>query len=383
MRYMANALAKDLGRKAVILSGPRQCGKTYLSQHLFQDFDYLNFDVPEDRKRLLRREWFRDRELVVFDELHKMKKWKSWLKGVLDSTALKQKFLITGSAKLNAYKKVGDSLAGRYFSYRLYPFDLKEILALRDGGLSMAPSARSPSDVLERLLKSSGFPEPFLVDEHGYYARWQQTHLDVILKQDILETESVRSVQQLETLVLLLTEKVGSTLSYNSLREDLRTDDKSVKRWVDILENAYVLFRIHPYTTRSMLNAIRKAPKAYFMDYARVENQAARLENLVAFSILKEIHYRRDVKGEIYDLHYLKNKQQREIDFLITKNRVPHLMIEIKESDREVSENFSIFEKHLPKAGKIQLVKNLEREFLSRQGVRVVPLSQWLGLMDF
>lgn len=392
LRSLSSTIAKDLTRKPVLLSGPRQCGKTYFGKSLIDgNYDYLNFDVPEDRKRLLKREWYRNRDLVIFDELHKMKKWKSWLKGVFDSDSERQKFLVTGSAKLNTFKKAGDSLAGRYFSYRLYPLDLKEILAHlettpRDKEIKplIKENPRYPQALLlQRLLDVSGFPEPFLNPEPGFYRRWQQTHLDVILRQDILETESVRNIKQLETLVLLLTERVGSPLSYNSLREDLSTDDKSIKRWVDILEDAYVIFRVFPYHAKSITSSIRKAPKLYFFDYGRVEDPAARLENLVALSLLKEIHFRHDVHGEIYDLHYIRNKQKKEIDFLVTKNRKPQLMIEVKESDASPSENFSTFEKQLPGVAKLQLVKNLKDERLSKSGIHIVPMHSWLARMDF
>lgn len=303
-RYLASALVEDLKRKPVLLSGPRQCGKTYLSQRLCErSFDCFNYDIPADRKRLLKREWFRDRDLVIFDELHKMKKWKNWLKGIFDSDEEKQKFLVTGSARLNTYKKAGDSLAGRYFSCRLYPFDLKE---LREK-MKDAPAA---DRLLDRLLAVTGFPEPFLAGEEGFYGRWRQTHLDVILKQDILETESVKNIKQLETLVYLLTDRVGSPLSYNSLREDLSTDDKSVKRWIDILEDSYVVFRISPYS-RNVAGGIKKAPKLYFFDYVRVEDSAQRLGNLVAFSLLKEIHFRRDIKGQ--DSGLIRDNQHIEV----------------------------------------------------------------------
>lgn len=391
-RYLHFDLLKDLEKKPILLSGPRQSGKTVLSKSLIShNYDYLNFDILKDRKRLLEQEWYRDRELIIFDEIHKMKKWKSWLKGIFDSDDSHLKYLITGSAKLNTFKKVGDSLAGRYLYYRLYPFDLKELVALfnekqnRDYFRAILPDADLTNlndvkkKILERLLSVSGFPEPFLEPEMGFYHRWQQTHLDIILKQDIIETEQISNVKQMETLSLLLAERVGSTLSYNSLREDLNTDDKSVKRWVDILENAYVLFRVYPYTHKSIAGVIKKSPKIYFFDYGLIEDRAARIENLVALSLLKEIHYALDAKGLPFDLHFVRNKQKKEIDFLITKFKKPHLLLEVKESDSEVSENFAVFSKYFPEIKKIQLVKNLNRGFISKSNIHVIPMHEWLS----
>jgi len=394
-RYIQKSLIKDLNRKPVLLSGPRQCGKTVLSKQLqLQNYQYLNFDVIMDRKIILKMNWHRDKELIIFDELHKMKKWKTWLKGIFDSNTPKQKFLVTGSAKLNTFKKVGDSLAGRYFNYRLYPLDLYEIMRLYENPINQKPlrnllnnsslSSRLQlcKEFQERLLSVSGFPEPFLEKESGFYVRWQQTHLDIILKQDLLDTENIKSIKQIEILATLLTERVGSLLSYNSLREDLHTDDKSIKRWVDILENAYVIFRIYPFSNKKMVTSIKKAPKVYFFDYGRVDDLALRVENLVAFSLLKQIHYQLDVKGIIYDLHYVRNKQKKEIDFLVTKNKKPHLLIEVKLSNSIVSENFVYFEKYFPNIKKIQVVRELDRGYLSREGVQVMPLHLWLADLD-
>ncbi len=376
-RYLQSSLIKDLKKKAVLLSGPRQCGKTYLSRHLFKTaVEYLNFDILKDRKKIIRQEWSRNADLLIFDEIHKMKKWKGWLKGIIDSDEFDQSILVTGSAKLNTFKKVGDSLAGRYFSFRLYPLDIKELRML-------GHQKKTSDQILNRMMMVSGFPEPYLTEEEGFYGRWQQTHLDIILKQDILETESIRNIKQLETLVLMLTERVGSTLSYNSLREDLSTDDKSIKRWVDILENAYVVFRIYPYQHRSIVGGLKKAPKLYFFDYVRVENSSSRLENLVAMSILKEVHFRKDVLGQDYDLNYLKNKNDREIDFLITKNGKPHAMVEVKTTDDGPSENFKLYSNYFPEVQKIQLVKDLAKETLTKNRVLITPLASWLEKMNF
>lgn len=209
-RSLSKALIEDIKHKLIIISGPRQCGKTYLVRNLLnKNYHYLNFDIQKNRKSILSLDWDFGPELVVFDELHKMKKWKSWLKGLTDDPTMSQKIIVTGSAKLNTYKKVGDSLAGRYFSYRLYPFDLKEVLADRDF-LKQEPA--TPNQILDRLLSVSGFPEPFLKGEKGFYRKWQKTHLDNILKNDILETEPVRSIKQIEILAQLLIEKVGSLL---------------------------------------------------------------------------------------------------------------------------------------------------------------------------
>lgn len=377
-RYLEKALKKDLGKKILLISGPRQVGKTTLAKGLCKtsDLEYLNYDYVPDRRRILREEWDHSASLVIFDELHKMKKWKQWVKGIYDTQQNPQALVITGSARMDTFKKVGDSLAGRYFQYHLMPLDMKEL----------TPNRRSASlELVQKLLTLGGFPEPFLSDSESFYLRWRQTHLDIILKQDLLEMESIRRVSDLATLVELMREKIGSTLSYNSLREDLRTDDKSIKRWMLLLENSYLFFRIMPYSTK-LSRSIQKAPKYYFFDVPRVEEPGARFENLVALALYKEVLFRRDVEGQDYSLHFLRDKDHKEIDFLICFKGEPVAMIETKLSDATPTPHFEHFEKRIKSSRpitKIQVLLDLKKPFTTKTGVRVVKAEEWLCRLDW
>ncbi|MFP5490392.1 MAG: ATP-binding protein [Bacteriovoracia bacterium] len=375
-RYLVLALIKDLGHKYILISGPRQVGKTTLTKSLSDSIDYLNYDIPQDKKKIIQRHFDSDKELTIFDELHKMNKWKLYLKGLYDAKDL-AKVIVTGSARLNTFRKAGDSLAGRYFHFHLMPLDLKE---LKQNGFGETKTN------LEHLLSLSGFPEPFLAQDVTYYNRWRQTHLDVIIKEDVASLEPLKRIRDLEYLVELMRERVGNPLSYNSLREDLSTDDKTVKRWLTALEESFVFFKILPFS-RSIKNGLKKAPKFYFYDIPRAENEGARLENLVALSLYKECLYRNDVLGESYQLFYLRNKQHKEVDFLIVKGKLPIAMIEVKTADDTPSKNFSYFETELlkmnPKLMKIQLVKNLNRQFKAPQEIWVKDLALWLEEMAF
>lgn len=374
-RGLKNHLLKDLRRKIVLLSGPRQCGKTTLSKSLTNSFDYLNFDVIEQRKLFLRKTWDRDKELVIFDELHKMKNWKSWLKGVYDSEGVQPQIIVTGSAKLDTYKKVGDSLAGRFFSYRLHPLDIKEIVTF--------DVKSQPDNVLSRILEVSGFPEPYLDGRIGEYNRWRKSHVDIILRQDLIGLETVHSITQIETLIELMRERVGNPLSHSSLAEDLQCSDKTVKRWLGLLENLYVLFKITPYH-KNVARSLLKRPKYYFYDTAGVQSdEGIRFENAVACALLKEIQFREDALGQAYALHYLQNKEKKEIDFLILKDRKPHMMIEAKISDATPSSNWSAYETIFPGISRIQLVKNLTKNTSYPSGLRVKKAADWLAKMEF
>src|SRR3990167_7856368 len=129
-RVQKRAILKDLEKKLVLLVGPRQSGKTWLSKDIARNFAksvYLNYDQPQDRKIMLEQSWLDSTNLLILDELHKMPTWKNYLKGVFDTKPDSMRILVTGSARLDIFDKLGDSLAGRYFHQRLLPFSLAEL----------------------------------------------------------------------------------------------------------------------------------------------------------------------------------------------------------------------------------------------------------------
>jgi len=370
-RYITKYILEDLDKKIILLTGPRQSGKTTLSKMLKNDFDYFNYDNIDHRSGLQEKSWDRSKPLVIFDELHKLKNWKSWLKGIYDTEGIPPSILVTGSARLDTYKKVGDSLAGRFFQFRLHPLDLKEICTY------LKPD--DPEAELDKLLSFGGFPEPFLNATNRFYNRWKKSHLDIILKQDLIDVENVQQITQIETLIQLLKHRVGSPVSYNSLARDLQCSDKTVKRWLTILENMYVLFKVPPFH-KNIARAIQKAPKFYFYDTGQVPGeQGIKLENAVACAIQKELHFREDCLGEEGKLYYVKNKDGKEIDFCISKDDSPFLLIEVKWNDSNLSPNFEIFKRFFPDIRMVQLSKKLDREKTFPNRAEIRRASKWLS----
>ena len=372
-RYLSSYLLEDLKSKILIITGPRQCGKTTLVKNLGLSFDYLNYDEREHHKTLLDRTWDREKKYVIFDELHKKKEWKRWLKGIYDTEGLPPGMIVTGSARLDTYKKMGDSLAGRFFHFRLHPFDIKEVTKLK---------LCSPEVALNQLLEFGGFPEPFLKAKKSFYGKWKKSQLDMILRQDLITLANIKSLSSIETLVQLLRQRVGSPLSYSSLAEDLNCSPKIIKSWLQILENLYIIFKINPWH-KNIARSLIKAPKYYFYDTAQVRQDSFKLENLTACALLKEIHFRNDVKGEEYQLFYLRNKDKKEIDFLIVKDNRPVCMLEVKSSQSTLSEGFSAFLRAFKNIKVIQLVKNLKREKTFPNGAQIRKASTWLSKMNF
>ena len=373
-RYLEKYIIEDLKEKIVLLTGPRQTGKTTLSKMLMTGFDYFNFDNAEDRLSLLEKSWDRSKDLIIFDELHKLKNWKSWLKGIYDTEGVPPSILVTGSAKLDIYKKVGDSLAGRFFQFRLHPLDLKEIKNILN--------PENLQTELDKLLNTGGFPEPFLNGSSRFYNRWKRSHLDIIIKQDLIDLENVQHITSVETLIQLLKKRVGSPVSYSSLARDLQCSDKTIKRWLTILENMYVIFRVSPFH-KNIARSILKSPKFYFYDTGQViGDPGAKLENLVACALLKEINYLADCYGQEKHLYYLRNKEGREVDFCITNNGDPALMVEVKWRDENVSPNFKIFKKYFPGVKMLQIVKELKKEKTFPDGIEIRSAHKWLSRLS-
>jgi predicted AAA+ superfamily ATPase len=270
MRYLASHILEDLKNKMVFISGPRQVGKTSLSESLLSKLasdQYYSWDRREHREVVRKGTWDRSKKLVVFDELHKFRGWKSWLKGIYDTEKRHgPALLVTGSAKLNVFRHGGDSLLGRYHHYRLHPFSLKEWKATTGGDVQTG---------LKMLLERSGFPEPLFSKKMTDIDRWRKERLELVLRDDVISLENIRNLSGLESLMDLLSQRAGGCLSYQSLAEDLSVSGPTVKSWVELLERMYMVYRVPPYY-RSLQRATRKEPKIYLYDYSEVVSPGTR-----------------------------------------------------------------------------------------------------------
>ena len=367
-RYLEKLICKDLEEKIVLLSGPRQVGKTTLSKQLTTPHVYLNYDAAADRRIIHAREWDRDAELLIFDELHKMKKWKSWIKGIYDTEGVSPSLLVTGSARLDIYRKGGESLAGRFFSYRLHPLTVKEICQ------SLGEKSET---ALDKILKLGGFPEPYLKDNESFAKRFRRIHTDTIIREDLLDLERVRDVKSIEILMDLLRTRIGSTTSYTSLANDLQVSIHTVKHWLQILENLYIIFPVRPYH-KNIARSILKESKYYMYDTGAVEGDlGAKLENTVACALLRDLHFIEDTTGSKVALHFLKDKEKHEVDFLPVVDNRPLCMIEVKMSDENFSPSLFRFHRKLENAKPFQIVYRLRRK-KSKDGIRMLPAHEFL-----
>ncbi len=383
-RYLCSSIINDLSEKMVFIGGPRQIGKTTLARDLiashFHSF-YYNWDKIDQRKKALNGQWDPNAELIILDEFHKHPKWKSWIKGEYDVYKNKYKFLLAGSARLNIYRKGGDSLQGRYHYYTLYPFSYGELLNNKNipqpgGELSFDQTDENP--VFENLMKYGGFPEPLIRQNPTFHRRWLNERIERFFKEDVRELTMLKDFGSLSLLAHLLPEKVGSILSINSLSTDLQITFKTVSNWLDVFENFYYCFRIPPYQTRKF-SAVKKEKKLYLWDWSEVKNESAKIENFAALHLLKLCSYLNETEGWNVSLTYLRDITGREVDFLVTFDDKPWFAVEVKTQDRNISKHLYYFKEKLGIPYIYQLAYRDDNEDYVKDNLRVMPLKKFFS----
>ncbi len=384
----------------VFIAGPRQAGKTTLTQILAKDFNnslYFNWDILDEKRKLIENPSFYEEvhrkdssmPLIIFDELHKYSNWKRYLKSVYDRDKGNYKFIVSGSGRLDMYQKGGDSLAGRYFIFYLWPFTLGELAENRItfeqfmfNPIEVRPAANETQPIWKRLGQFTGFPDPYLDGTGDFYRIWSNTYRKQLLREDVRDLTSVRSIEDIEILFSLLPSKVGSPLSMAGLSRNLRVSFDSVRNWIELFENFFMVFRIAPWT-RKISRAITKEKKLYLFDYAGLDSPAARFENMVALELLRAVSNWNDLGLGRFSLNYLRNKDKEEVDFLISNNHTPFLLIETKLSDDDAAKSLIKFQKILNTPA-VQLVnRDGICKFISNNISKILIISadHWLSML--
>ena len=383
-RYLTDCALQDLSEKMVFIGGPRQVGKTTLAIELiastFSHYGYFNWDNRADRRRIMNSDWPGNAELLILDEIHKYRKWKSLVKGEWDKLKNKYKFLITGSARLEIYRKGGDSLQGRYHYYRIHPFSLAEMMN-RKNKIEVGEEIRIdqvPSfEEMISLDKFGGFPEPLIKQDERVLRRWHNEKVARLFREDIRDVEAVRDIASMTLLSDLLPLRVGSLLSINSIRDDLEVSHRAVSSWISILESFYYCFRIYPFTGKA-IRSIKKEPKLYLWDWSEIEEESIRFENMIASHLLKTVHFLYDYEGFKIKLYFLRDVDKREVDFLVTVNEKPWFVVEVKQNDTNPSKQLKYFNDrlHIPYLYQVVKKKDVDR-YVDR--VRIVSSDRFLS----
>ena len=392
-------LSRD--KAMLFLAGARQSGKTTFAQKMALDETqsvYVNWDILADRKKVLTHPTFfqdinRTKEgkpLVIFDEIHKYRDWKNYLKGIYDQYHRDYQFLILGSGRLDIFQKGGDSLAGRYDQLRFFPLTISELAQQKNNfddflrhPIKIHPTSKTFATLWEQLNNLSGFPEPFFSGSQKTYQRWANTYAQQLIREDIRNLTLIKDINAVESLYALLDTRVGSPLSISNLASDLGVSFNAVKEWLEVFERFYLIFRLSPWTSR-VSRAILKEQKLYLYDYAQISNEAARFENMVALELWRAVCHWNDLGLGKFTLHYIRNKEKQEIDFLFVKDKKPSLPIEVKLSQETPSENWAAYFKKLPCKQGVQIIKTpgISKKVVVGEGeVWVVSAEFFLALL--
>ncbi|MBW2491264.1 MAG: ATP-binding protein [Deltaproteobacteria bacterium] len=362
-RYIECPVIEDLKHKMVFIGGPRQTGKTTLAKHLCERMGaepskrYLNWDAAKDRENIMMERFPAGTGPLILDEVHKYSRWRQVVKGLFDKRKSELQILVTGSARLDHYRRGGDSLQGRYHFYRLLPLSCAEL------------DARSISTVQD-LLVYGGFPEPFLRQSEKESRRWSREYRSRVIQSDLADLENVQDVSIIENMAIRLPELVGSPLSLNALREDLQVSHQSVSRCMKMLENLYMVFRIYPFGARR-IRAVKKEAKHYHVDWTVVSDTGARFENLVAFHLLKWVFFLQDTEGKNVELRYFRDVDKREVDFVILEDNKPIHFIEAKSSGKVQSPSLRYLKRKFPSVTATQVTLDKEVDVMTKDGIRI------------
>ncbi|MBN1578652.1 MAG: ATP-binding protein [Chitinispirillaceae bacterium] len=362
-RTIEDQIRKDISRKMVFLAGPRQTGKTTLALHLFgiesatETDRYLNWDVAAHREKFMNERFPSGCGPLILDEIHKYSRWRQVVKGLFDMRKNELQIIVTGSARLDHYRRGGDSLQGRYHFFRSLPLTLYET------------GASSINDV-ESMMHYGGFPEPFLLSSEQETRRWSREYRSRVLQEDLSGLERVMDIALVERLVMRMPELVGSPLSLNGLREDLDVSHQTVSRWVQLLENIYMIFRVYPFGS-SRLRSVRKEAKHYHFDWTVVPEWSSRFENLVGCNLLARCFYAQDVEGRDWNLMYFRDTDKREVDFVLCDGGRPIYAIECKLRENHPAVPLRYFKTRFPEVNAVQLVLSSDADVMTRDGIRV------------
>jgi len=348
------------GRQMRFITGPRQSGKTTLARMKLKEAGtqklYYLWDLRSVRNRYKANELFftsdsppqrSGKQWVCFDEIHKISGWKNILKGIFDATQDHYQFIVTGSSKLDIFRKAGDSLSGRYFTFQLFPLTLKEVTGRPQIEKSECSNPldfileqvnrqdRNAQKALEQLLAYSGFPEPFLTGRGDFQKKWSRDYLDRVITEDIGLLTRIADREKLHDLYQLFPEMIGSPISENSLAAHLESNPVTIKNYLRKMQDFYLAFKIMPYS-RNIKRALLKASKWYLYDWTRIKDPHKRFENYIAVELTSRLSAWQDMTGTEFNLAYIRDKNKQETDFLILKERKPWLMVEVKYSDAPI-----------------------------------------------
>lgn len=377
-------------RQMAFVAGPRQVGKTTVCQEV-GDY-YLSWDNTEHQDLILSgpkavaefsglHKPQSKKPVLVLDELHKFSRWKNFLKGFFDVYEKQVGIVVTGSSKLDVYRRGGDSLMGRYFLYHLHPISVGELTQNSSSDALIQAPIHLAEEQWDNLQIHGGFPEPFVKANQRFSRRWQDLRHNQLFKEDTRELTRIQELQQLEALGRILAKSSSEQIVYSRLSKQIRVDEKTVRSWMDTLSDLHYGFLVRPWF-RNLNRALRKEPKWYLRDWSSIQDEGQRYETLIACHLYKAVEVWTDLGLGNFSLHYIRDKEQREVDFLIVRDEQPWFLVEAKRSDDHLSPTLSHFQKQLDCPHAFQVTLNapyLDADCFDYQNPFVVPAKTLLS----
>jgi len=361
-------------QQMIFLIGPRQAGKTTVSlmaSEFTSQFAYLNWDNLDHRRIILEgvnsvaefaglNRLSKDVPVIVFDEIHKYSRWKTFLKGFFDTYKGKAHIIVTGSSRLDVYKKGGDSLMGRYFPYRLHQLSLAELGRINLSEKEINDPFQSKNQDFEKLIENGGFPEPFIKNDRRFLNRWKTLRQEQLFREDIRDLSRIQELGQIELLAEILKHQAGQLTNYSKLSNKVDVSSDTIRRWIKTLQSFFYCFTVQPWS-KNIPRSLIKEPKTYLWDWINVSEEGNRAENFVASHLLKAVHYWTDCGLGQYGLWFVRDKEKREVDFLVSRDKKPWFLVEVKLSPKGgISKNLVYFHKKIKTKHAFQVAFDME-----------------------
>ncbi len=400
------------GRHMVFLAGPRQVGKTMLAKNWLEKKGcsslYFNWDDISTRQAFVNNSRFFEspaRSLgirdpwIVFDEIHKRSRWRDILKGAYDVFGEEFRFLVTGSARLDLFRRSGDSLAGRYNLFHMMPLSIAETINLQKGPFFLAeeslaqliksfeeqisrPVSSSVEETYQHLWRYGPFPEPFLKQNERFSRKWHQDYLSLVAGEELKGISKVVEIDKVENLLFLMPSRIMAPLSMANLARELEVAHTTVKVWLEQLRRLYLLFPVTPWAKR-VARSLRREKKWYFLDWYYVTEESGRLENMVATYLYRACLALTDMGYGNYRLHYLRTLDKQEIDFIVEADNKPILAVEVKLNEIQLSRTLQNRQKWFPGTPTLGVQVVNRREVLQKypDNTWVISAERFLSIL--
>ena len=237
---------------------------------------------------------------------------------------------------------------GRYLSYRMHPFSVAERISQRlpvASGPIRAPAPIEDAD-FAALWQHGGFPEPYLKRDARFTRRRQSLRLVQLVREEIRDLTRIQQLDQLEVLVRLLAARSGEQVVYDGLARQLRVSADTVRRWLAALCDLHLGFLVRPWFS-NVSRSLRKEPKWYLRDWASVADPGPRAETFVACHLARAVDGWNDLGLDAFELGYIRDKERREVDFVVTRSGKPWFLAEVKYRDESMSSHLPYYQDRL------------------------------------